>query len=393
MPILDGWIAGANGMRRGRVRFEGSTIIRVDAHGPARREPDDDAPRILPGFVDAHVHGGGGGDAMDGPAGVRCLARNHLRHGTTTLLPTTITAPWPDVLAALRGVGEVRDGCEAAAAEPPRGEEQAGGEALPDLPGAHLEGPFINPERLGAQPPHALLPDPTRAEEVVATGVVRVVTLAPELPGCAEMARIFARAGVRVSIGHTRAGAEQVADLVRAVRQEGGTVGFTHLYNAMGGLTGRDPGVVGACFADPDAFAELILDGHHVHDTAFLAARAAKPDRLHLVTDAIRACGLPEGPTELGGQPVTVSNGAARLGDGTLAGSVLTLDAALRRAVAAGVPLAEASTLASAVPSSYLGLADRGRIEAGARADLVVLDPDLRVVRTVAAGRELPGAG
>lgn len=375
MTTLEGWIARPHGVQRGRMVL-GRRIERLELEGRVVPRPDDDAPRYLPGFVDAHVHGGGGGDTMDGPGGVRTLARHHLAHGTTTLLPTTITHPWEEVLTALDGVAEVRAEADA-------------GDPLPDLPGAHLEGPFVSPDRLGAQPPFAIPPTPERVAAVLATGVVRVVTLAPELDGAEAAARAFAAAGVRVSVGHARSDAATVARIAAAVRDEGGTLGFTHLYNAMGGLEGRAPGVVGACFADADAFAELILDGHHVDPVAFLAARAAKPGRLLLVTDAIRACGLPEGETELGGQRVTVAGGAARLADGTLAGSVLTLDVALRNAVAAGLPLDRAAHLVAGVPAAYLGLTDRGRLEAGLRADVVELSADLQVRRVFAAGREV----
>jgi len=396
---LEGWIVRSHGVQRGRLVL-GERIERIEPIGRVVPEPDDDAPRYLPGFVDAHVHGGGGGDTMDGPDGVRAAARHHLKHGTTTLLPTTITNPWPKVLSALRGVAEVRDEIREAAREEVRAEQRAdtraaddGAEILPDVPGAHLEGPFISPARLGAQPPEALTPTTAAVEEALATRVVRVVTLAPEIDGAEEAARAFARAGVRVSLGHTRADADQVARIAAAVRQEGGTVGFTHLFNAMGGMEGRVPGVVGACLADADAFAELILDGHHVHPTSFLAARNAKPGRLLLITDAIRASGRPEGTTELGGQEVTVTDGAARLADGTLAGSVLTLDAAVRAAVAAGLTLDQAAQLAAGVPARYLGLSDRGRLETGLRADVVELDAELSVTRVFARGRALRGAG
>lgn len=380
MLELEGWIARPHGVQRGRLVLEGGRIDRLDVGGRVVPEPDDDAPRLLPGFVDVHVHGGGGGDAMDGAEGVRTAARHHLAHGTTTLLPTTITHPWSDVLAALDGIAEVRD--EAAGEPHP---------PLPDVPGAHLEGPFVSPGRLGAQPPHALAPEVELVREVVEKDVVRVVTLAPELEGAERAAGIFAAHGVRVSFGHTRADAATVARLAAVVREEGGTVGFTHLFNAMGGLEGRAPAVVGACFADPDAYAELILDGHHVDPVSFLAARAAKPGRLLLITDAIRASGRAEGPSELGGQPVEVRDGAVRLADGTLAGSVLTLDVALRNAVAAGVPLSEAAKLTAGVPAAYLGLADRGRLEAGLRADVVELDAELGIRRVVAHGREVAG--
>lgn len=377
MVTLEGWIARPHGVQRGSLVL-GDRIERVAFEGRVIPAPEDDAPRYLPGFIDVHVHGGGGGDAMDGADGVRTLARHHLRHGTTTLLPTTVTQRWDDVLAALEGIAKVRR--EATADADP---------ALPDLPGAHLEGPFVSPDRLGAQPPHATPPTPERVRRAIATGVLRVVTLAPELDGAPGAARAFAEAGVRVSVGHTRADANAVAALADAVREAGGTLGFTHLFNAMGGLEGRAPGVVGACFADAEAFAELILDGHHVDPVAFLAARAAKPGRLMLITDAMRASGAGDGRSELGGQTVTVTAGAARLDDGTLAGSVLTLDAALRRAVDAGLGLAEVAALLADVPAAYLGLGDRGRIEAGLRADVVELDRDLNVTRVYAAGREV----
>lgn len=367
LQTLTGRLVLPEGVVPGRLEF-GTHLRRLERTGDAA------GPLILPGFIDTHVHGGGGGDTMDGPEGVRALGRLHLQHGTTTLLPTTITNPWGRVLAALEGVRAVR-----AEASP----------ELPDLPGVHLEGPFLNPERLGAQPPYAVAPTPERVDAVLAAGVVCVVTLAPELPGACDAARRFAAAGVRVSVGHTAATFEQVAALAETVRAAGGTLGFTHLYNAMGGLAGRDPGAVGAALADAAAFSELILDLHHVHPGSFRAALAAKPSGLHLVTDAIRACGLGEGETELGGQRVTVRGGAARLPDGTLAGSVLTLDAALRHAVAAGVPLARASRLLSEMPARYLGLSDRGRLEVGLRADLVVMNERLEVERVYRSGQRV----
>ncbi|WP_104992169.1 N-acetylglucosamine-6-phosphate deacetylase [Deinococcus sp. NW-56] len=344
--------------------------------------PLEDAPGdlyILPGFIDTHVHGGGGGDTMDGPGGIAALARLHARHGTTTLLPTTITNPWEAVLAALRGVREVM--------------EAGGVPGGADLPGAHLEGPFLSPGRLGAQPPHPRLPTPERVAEVLASGVVRAVTLAPELEGATRAALAFARAGVRVGVGHTRADAETVAALLHAVHAAGGRTAATHLYNAMGGIEGRLPGPAGALLADHHAFLEVILDGHHVHPTAFHLARRAAPGRVLLVSDAMRAAGLGEGESDLGGQRVTVRGGRATLPDGTLAGSVLTLDRALRHARAAGVPLPEASAMLSAVPAASLGLTDRGRLVPGLRSDLVVLDRALEVREVHVAGQPVLGKG
>ncbi len=352
---LLGHLVTPAGLLPGRLAF-GTTIEAVtgETHVPDQY--------VLPGFVDAHVHGGGGGDAMDGVAGVATLARFHLRHGTTTLLPTTITRPWDEVLAALAAIARVG--------------EVAGG-AL--VAGAHLEGPFISPHRLGAQPPFAVLPTPGRVAAALAMEVVRAVTIAPELEGAgAAMAR-FAAAGVRVSLGHSTATFEQATAALDAVAAAGGVAGGTHLFNAMGGVEGRAPGLAGALLASAHAHAELILDTHHVHPGAFRLAHAALGRRLLLVTDAIRATGLGDGESELGGRPVSVHGGVARLADGGLAGSVLTLDAALRHAVAAGVALPEASRLVSGNAARYLGLADRGALVPGLRADLVVLDAALRV--------------
>ncbi|MDK2012038.1 MULTISPECIES: N-acetylglucosamine-6-phosphate deacetylase [unclassified Deinococcus] len=339
--------------------------------------PDPTAPTdrlILPGFVDTHVHGGGGGDTMDGREGLIRLARLHARHGTTTLLPTTITNPWDRILDALRAVADLR---------------RQGVPGGADLPGAHLEGPFISPQRLGAQPPFTLDPTPDRLDEVLKLDVVRAVTLAPELPGATAAALRFARAGIRVGVGHTRADADTVSGLLAAVHASGGQAAATHLFNAMGGVEGRAPGPAGALMSDPLTTLEIILDGVHVHDTAFRLACAAAPDRVMLITDAMRAAGLGDGQSELGGQPVTVRGPLATLPDGTLAGSVLTMDAALRRAVAAGIPLPQASRMASLTPARSVGLHDRGELRVGLRADLVALNAALEVQDTWVSGHHV----
>ncbi|WP_034388990.1 N-acetylglucosamine-6-phosphate deacetylase [Deinococcus sp. YIM 77859] len=366
---LSGILVLPQGTVPGRVRF-GRTLVAVEpfSEGAAERF-------ILPGFVDTHVHGGGGGDTMDGPEGVRMLARLHARHGTTTLLPTTITNPWESVLAALFGIREVM-----ATGGVPGGA---------DVIGAHLEGPFLSPGRLGAQPPHTVLPTLDLVQEVLATGAVRAVTLAPELPGALDAALAFARAGVRIGIGHTCADAETVTALLRAVHAAGGRSCATHLFNAMGGIEGRTPGPPGALLTDPHAYQEVILDLIHVHPSSFHLALAAAPGRVLLVTDAIRAAGMGDGPSELGGQPVTVRGGKATRADGTLAGSVLTLDVALRNAVRTGVSLSVVSEMLSAVPAASVGLTDRGRLEPGLRADLTVLDRDLNVVQVYVAGEPI----
>jgi N-acetylglucosamine-6-phosphate deacetylase len=371
--VVAGRVLTPAGLVPGRVRF-GERILAIEpddaAGGPA-------APIVAPGFVDEHVHGGGGGDAMDGEEGVRALARHHLRHGTTSLLPTTLTAPWNDVLAALRGV--------AAVAAAPADDEAT-------VLGAHLEGPFVSPGRLGAQPPFAVDAMPERVAEILALGVVRLATVAPEVPGMLESVAAWAAAGVRLNVGHTRADAAVVEAFLDAVRAAGGRAGATHLFNAMGGIEGRTPGPVGALLGDADAAIELICDGHHVAAASVRTAWRAARERLVLITDAIRASGMRDGTSELGGRPVTVIEGAARLSDGTLAGSMLTMDAAVRGAVAAGVPLEAALFAASTAPARYLGLDGRGVLEAGAHADLVVLTPELAVQAVARGGRWVVGA-
>ena len=372
--VLTGRLLTPDGrLRPGRLRFDTRLLaLEFDdalSAGPAA------LPLIAPGFIDQHVHGGGGGDTMDGAEGVRALARHHLRFGTTALLATTLTAPWDDVLAALRGVAAV-----AAAA--------ADGEAV--VVGAHLEGPFVSPLRLGAQPPFAVDADPARLREVLELGVVRLATVAPEVAGVMASVPSWVAAGVRLNVGHTRADADAVEAFLAAVRAAGGQAGATHLFNAMGGLEGRAPGPPGALLADADAAIELICDGHHLAPATVRTAWRAARERVVLITDAIRASGLPDGTTSLGGQQVTISAGAARLADGTLAGSVLTMDAAVRGAVMSGMPPEAALYAASSAPARYLGLRDRGVLAPGARADLVVVGPDdLRVQAVYLAGRQV----
>ena len=370
IKALEGRILTPDGWVTGRIRF-GTTILEIEAVSIN----NETLPSIVPGFIDVHVHGGGGFDTMDGVDGVRGLARFHARHGTTALLATTITNPWDRVLGALEGVCEVM------------------GEPVMDgahVLGAHLEGPFISPYRLGAQPPHAVEPTPERVQAVLQSGVIRVVTIAPELNGAQAAIGQFVQSGVRVSLGHTVADADEATQALELVMRAGGTASGTHLFNAMGGLEGRKPGVVGAILASQHAFAELILDGFHVHQASFLTAYHAKRNRLMLITDAIRAAGLPEGVSELGGQSVTVSGGMARLPDGTLAGSVLTMDQAVRNAVRAGLRLEDVVHLASSHPARYLGLHHKGRLEVGCDADVVVLNDQLEVQEVFVEGRHIP---
>ena len=368
---LKGNILTSRGWFLGEIAF-GAVIEGI-------RGKSDAKPRyIVPGFIDVHVHGGGGGDAMDGVAGLEAMSRFHAAHGTTALLATTITNPWDRVLAALEGISSFSSKSGAAV---------SGARVL----GAHLEGPFINPERLGAQPPFTVLPTPNRVREILELGVVKVVTIAPELEGALEAIRLFLEAGVRVSLGHTAATAEIALEVFALAAKLGRSplICGTHLYNAMGGLEGRNPGVVGALLGNPNSYAEVIMDGHHVHNSAFRAAFFAKPDKLMLITDAIRAAGQPDGDYDLGGQSVRLEGGAVRLETGALAGSVLTMLGAVKNAVAAGLALEVALKLASLHPAQYLGLQGYGKLTVGAVADVVVLSESLEVQAVYVGGQQV----
>lgn len=346
MNHLDGMVLTPMGWVRGVVGF--TAAIRTV-------EPRDDASEdrfILPGFIDLHVHGGGGADVMDGPDAVARMARFHAGHGTTALLATTVTAPKEDLMRTAHGIGRIVRRPEPAAAH---------------VLGMHLEGPFINPAALGAQPPFAIPHNAALVETLCAAAPMRVATIAPEVNGGDALLRQLLAHGVRVQIGHTLCSYGQAHAALMA-----GAAGFTHLYNAMTGLHQRAPGAVGCALAHA-SHAEIIADLLHVTPGALLAALRAIPN-LYGVTDAVAATGMPDGVYHLGRQEIRKRGDAVRLADGTLAGSVLTMDQALRNLLSLWVPLADASARLSAIPAAYLGLTDRGRIVPGAAADLVVVD-------------------
>ena len=360
----DGSILTAAGWRRGTVRFT-HHIAAIEGEPTGLPKP----PFVLPGFVDLHVHGGGGGDVMQGEAAVRTMARCHARHGTTALLATTVTAPAADIDAALAGIEAVR-------AAP------LGGEA--HILGAHLEGPFLHPDKLGAQPPFALPPDLDLLARWSERAVVRAMTFAPERDADGRLMRALHDRGIRPQVGHSLATAAEASAAFAA------GCGVTHLYNAMSGLDHRAPGVVGGALATA-RWAEIIPDLVHVHPTAILAALRAIP-RLYVVTDATAGAGMPDGDYPLGRYRATKRGDTMRLADGSLAGSVLTMDRALRNLVAIGLPLDAAARCCATLPAHWLGLADRGELRPGARADLVVLDGDLRVLEVVIGGCTLEDA-
>jgi N-acetylglucosamine-6-phosphate deacetylase len=342
------------------------------AHGTqvGHIEEDAGAPDqfILPGFIDLHVHGAGGTDIMEGGDASRRVARLHARHGTTSMLGTTMTAAPEQIERALHGLAATIAGPDADAAQ---------------VIGVHLEGPFLNLRRLGAQPPLVSTGTLELVRRWDAIAPIRVLTLAPEVPGHLALIGELTALGIRVQAGHS---AGSYADGVAAL--EAGLAGFTHLFNGMTGLDHRAPGIAAAALAHGE-FAEVIPDLQHVQPGALQAALRAIP-RLYAVTDATAATGMPDGEYMLGSQRVMKCAGCVRLvlGD-SLAGSALTMDQALRNLVDIGLTLADASARVSRYPAEYLGLADRGVLAPGKRADFVILDAQLRVRGVTVAGQSL----
>ena len=355
---VTGQILTPSGWVRGRLRFAGAIrAVEPDAAAPPDRF-------VLPGFIDLHVHGGGGADCMDGADAVHGMAAFHARHGTTSLLATTITAPADDLRRAVSGIGH-------AVANPRPGTAR--------VLGLHLEGPFINPAALGAQPPYAIPPDLALAAELCASAPMRVATIAPEMDADGVLLAFLSARGVRVQIGHTQA---TYAEALTALNR--GCAGFTHLFNAMTGLHHRAPGAAGCALAHA-AHAEVIPDLLHVHAGGLHAALRAIPG-LYGVTDAVAAAGMPDGEYTLGRHTIRKAGDSVRLADGGLAGSVLTMDQALRNLLGLGLPLAAAARRLSAVPAEYLQLVDRGSVRPGAAADLVVVDGVGRLLGVYAEG-------
>jgi len=328
---------------------------------------------IVPGFIDIHMHGGGGFDAMDGNAeAIKKIASAHSRFGTTAFLPTTMTMGRDKIIQALKGIRKAFEE----------------GDAVVEILGVHMEGPYINVSKKGAQKEE----DIKKASieeflefEKISGNLIRIITMAPEIPGALDFIRTLHEKGIIVSIGHTDATYEEVQESIRA-----GASHVTHTFNAMSGLNHRKPGVVGAALTSPELIIEMIADGVHIHPAVMkILVRAKGTEKVILVTDAMRAAGMPEGLYELGGQEVIVADGRARLKNGTIAGSVLTLDKAVRNVVnLLGLSLSEAVKMATINPARRLGVEDRkGSIEIGKDADIVILNNKLGVDLTIAKGR------
>ena len=353
-----------------RLRLKDGQIAAIGAElVPQAEEPvlDLDSDYLLPGFVDVHIHACMGHDAMAGESAVRAMSRSLYSAGVAAFLPTTMSAD----AAATR---QALDGVRAVMARP----EARGARVL----GAHMEAPFLNPEKCGAQRAECLCSPDWQVFLALAgdPSAVRMITIAPELPGAEDFIRQAVAAGIVVSLGHSAATAEQAhraADL--------GAAHVTHTFNAQPPLHHRAPGLTGAALTDDRLYAEFIADGVHLHgDIVKLLCRCKGADRAVAITDAMEAAGMPDGEYRLGGQPVTVKDGQARLADGTLAGSVLTMQQALRNLIHRfGIAPIDAVRMCTSTPAESVGESVCGHMAMGSPAPLTRWSKDWQFISIV----------
>lgn len=344
-------------------RVESGVFTAVGTLSPKAGEAVTDlgGATVIPGLIDLHTHGNSGADFSDGDSdGLVRMAMYYARHGITSFAPASMTLPYDTLAAAFETAARL-------AAERPTG--------CARLVGIHMEGPFFSAAKKGAQN-EAYLKAPDyeafAALQAGCGGLIRIVDVAPELPGAVEFVR-KAHALCTVSVAHTDAD----YDAAKAVF-DAGAQHLTHLYNAMPSIHHRRPSVIGAASESDAVCAELICDGLHVHESAVRMAFKLFPDRLCLISDSLRCCGMPDGEYELGGQTVYLKSGVARLADGTIAGSATNLFDCMKNAIRFGVPAAEAITAATLRPAQQLGCADRlGSIAPGKAADFLVCSRDL----------------
>jgi N-acetylglucosamine-6-phosphate deacetylase len=330
----------------------------------------------VPGFMDVHIHGAGGHDVMEATEeAMNAVTRTVARHGTTSFVATTVTANPDQTCRSVEGIA--RFIARQLKSDEPRAE----------VLGVHYEGPFLNKVRRGVHPAEWIqLPSAELLERLLqaAAGNARILTIAPELLGATPCIDAALKAGVVVAMGHTDATYEQArAAIARGVRHA------VHVYNAMRPFSHRDSGVIGAVLTSPEISGELIADGVHVEDAAMRLLLQAKGARgVILISDGLSATGMPDGTYMLGGFEVTVSGGVCRDASGTLAGSTLTLDSALRNIVALGVPLADAVRMLTINPATLLGIEfKKGALRTGADADIVLLDESLQITKVWTRGR------
>lgn len=354
------------------IMIEGGRIAAIAPAGEFSADlPRLDAGgrRVVPGLIDIHVHGSSGSDTMDDvPEALQDMARFFASRGVTSFLPTTVAASADQVTAAIRRIGSYRQSADGAR-----------------VLGIHLEGPYLQHEYRGAQSPQHLRP--ARPQEYLPwleSGLVRLFTVAPEIDGVGDLIESGSAAGVKFAVGHSAASYETVINAV-----EKGLTQSTHTFNGMPPLHHRQPGVLGAVLTEKRIYAQVIADGIHLHPAVVkLLFEAKGVERTVLITDAVGAAGAADGTYKLGDQTITVKDGIARTGSGSLAGSTLTMDQALRNAhLFTNRPWAELLPSATCVAAESLGLADQmGTLKPGAYADLVFMDDDFQPRLTMVAG-------
>jgi N-acetylglucosamine-6-phosphate deacetylase len=364
-------------IENGEVLIKDGKIEKINPNSFYDEETiDGEGCYLSPGFIDVHIHGAGGFDTMDGTVeSINSISKVIAAYGTTSFLPTTMTCALEDIKKAI----------EAAAACMKEGTDGA------QVVGVHLEGPYISPQMIGAQNPNYVeKPSMDSFNYIVGDHIssIKSITLAPEVNGAKELIEYIKGLGIVVSIGHSKATYNEAVEGIKW-----GIGHSTHLYNAMTPFSHREPGIVGAVF-DTDITTETISDGIHITYPALRIAYNQKGfDKVLLVTDAMMACGMPEGKYSLGGQDVFVKNGAARLKEGNLAGSILTLDKAIRNVYKNNnYALYEVVKMATYNGAKHCGIADRkGLIKEGYDADLVLFDEDINIKKVIINGKVFKG--
>lgn len=362
-------------IEKGSVLVENGKIKEINPSNVNDTEViDAEGLYLSSGFIDVHIHGAGGCDTMDGTVeSINTIAKTIVQHGTTSFTPTTMTVAAEDIRKSMEVIKKLKE----------EGTEGA------NVLGAHLEGPFISPKAIGAQNPNFLLaPSVENYNKIVGdySDAVVSITMAPEVEGAKELIKYLSDNGVTVSMGHTKATYDEAIEGIKC-----GACHSTHLYNAMTPFTHREPGVVGATF-DTDITTETISDGIHISYPALRTAYKQKgTDKVLLVSDAMEACGMPDGQYSLGGQDVIVKNGAARLLDGTLAGSVLTLDKAVKNIYNnSNYPLNEVVRMATYNGAKHCHVEDhKGLIKEGYDADLILFNEDIEIQKVFVNGKEV----
>ena len=360
-------------IEKGSLLIEGGIIKKINpSETNLQNAIDCKGLYVSPGFIDVHIHGAGGYDTMDGTfEAINEISKTICKYGTTSFTPTTMTMSASDILKSMISIKKAKiEGTDGAI-----------------VLGAHLEGPFISPSAIGAQNPNYLI-SPSYENFELMTGdaidAVISITMAPEVEGAKELASILSSKKIRCSMGHTKATYDQAIDGIKH-----GFCHSTHLFNAMTGFTHREPGVVGATF-DSDITTETISDGIHISYPSLRVAYKQKgTDKTLLVTDAMCACGMPDGTYALGGQPVIVKNCAARLENGSLAGSILTLNKAIKNIYDnTDYPLYEIVKMASYNSAKYCRIDDRkGQIKENFDADLTIFDENIDIKMTIIGGK------